>query len=152
MLPIAKEDRTLPVEQYAGYFIRESVISITYFDNVKIITHKAANNSILLWFKFIFGECSKNYQQINIYRKKIENIHVSEHILKLRNNIVKDSHSERCLIKLEQFFIRHNLSTRLVYDYTKPINPNKCNSYITDLLVLLTKKKKKNRRLKRILR
>lgn len=138
-------DRNPAIEQYAGYFSRESTVTISYTYNMSFITHNEANNSVLTWFNYIFKEDIEKLEKLESYLNKIENpdtdIEGLERALITHSNTIQF----QSLINLEQLFIRYNLPSSLIYEYTKPVNPIESNPDITEWISNIIKKKKRTK-------
>jgi hypothetical protein len=122
-LPISKFDRSQIdyTSQYAGYLNRKSIVIITSITKHRLITSIEANEIFLTWFNSIFGKDSKESLELKTYRSKIENL--SDSIINLGcqlddnyNNEKIYTEKQQCLINLEQFLIRRNLTSNYIYN------------------------------------
>jgi hypothetical protein len=136
----------IKIEQFAAYLVRSSTVTLEYIDNYNIVSMNSieANDSFMTWVKAIFGSDSIETQRISEFRHKIEN--PIESITQLENKLSLNPELRQCLIDMEQLFIRHEISTSLIDDYT---NNHDCimNFEIYEWIKKLTNLKKQKIRL-----
>lgn len=89
------------IDQYAAYLNRKSMAVIASFPNNRVITNEDTNNEFRVWMKSVFGETSLEYNTIELYRSKIENL--DDKIKDLGEELIKNyksdsfTHKKDCL-------------------------------------------------------
>src|SRR4051812_32137968 len=76
LLPSKDESNKLKIEQFVGFLSRKSQIYFEFKnpDELKLFDHKEANNNFMSWIKYAFGDNSVEYNNLNEYKSKIENL------------------------------------------------------------------------------